>query len=165
MCLSLRNAELTANAPPSRVVRQTAVHVERGAGMREAEVADEIAERFGSTCGSSIGCIEALYRCLGLSAQARLVQGQQPPLAQHETTIDHDAIDGGAILRHYELPQGIAQRYVIDVPDIKEDDVRPVSRFQPADTIEAKDCGAAFGRRSEYLLDRQPSLRIGVSDA
>jgi hypothetical protein len=84
------------------------MHVERGSGMGEAEVADEIAERFSGACGSSIGCIEALYRCLGPLAQARLVQGQQPPLAQHETTIDHDTIDGGAILRQYELPQRIA---------------------------------------------------------
>src|SRR5690349_9813128 len=104
----------------SRVVRQTAMHVERGAGMREAEVADEIAERLSSACRSSIGCVEALYRCLGLAAQARLVQGQQPPLAQHETAIDHDTIDGGAILRQHELPQRVAQRYIVDVPDIEE---------------------------------------------
>ena len=141
------------------------MHVERGAGMREAEVADEIAERFSGARRSSIGCIEALYRCLGPSAQARLVEGQQPPLAQHETTIDHDTIDGGTILRQYELPQRIAQRHVVDVPDIEEDDVRAVSRFQPADAIEAKDCSATFGRRSEYLLDRQPSIRIDISNA
>src|SRR5262249_56149789 len=87
------------------------------------------------------------------------------PLPQHETTIDHDTIDGGAIFRQYQLPQRIAQRYVVDVPDIEEDDVRSVSRFQAADAIEAKDCSATFGRRSEYLLDRQPSIRIDISNA
>src|SRR5262245_34278750 len=139
----------------SKAVRQTAMYVEWGAGMREAEMADEIAERFSGACRFDVGCIKAFYRCLGLSAQAWFVQGQQPPLAQHKTTIDHDTIDGGAILRPYELPQRIAQRYVVDVPDIEEDDVRLVSRLQPADAIEAKDCSATFGRRPEYLLDRQ----------
>ena len=141
------------------------MNVERGAGMREAKMADEIAKGFSGARRSSIGCIETLYRCLGLSAQARLIQGQQPTLAQHETTIDHDSIDGGPIFRQYELPQRVAQRYVIDMPDIEEHDVRPVSRLQPTDAIEAKDCSATFGRRSEYFLDRQPSIRIDISDA
>ena len=147
------------------VVRQPAMHVERSAGMREAEVADEIAELFSAALWSSIGCIEALYRCLGLPAQPRLVQRQQPPLAQHKSTIDHDTVDGGAILRQYELPQRIAQRHIVDVADIEEDDVRTVSRFQSADAIEAKDCSATFGRRPEYLLHRQPSIGVDIGDA
>src|SRR5262245_14279517 len=141
------------------------MHVERSAGMRKAEVANEIAERFSGACGSSIGSIEALYRGLGLPAQARLVQGQQPSLAQHKTTVDHDTIDGSAILRQHQLPQRIAQRYIVDVPDIEEDDVGPVSRFQPADAIKAENCGTTLGRRPECLLDRQPSIRIDISDA
>jgi hypothetical protein len=57
-------------ARSSTVVRQTTMQVERGASMREAEMADEIAKRFSGAGRSGIGCIEPLYRRLGLPAQA-----------------------------------------------------------------------------------------------
>src|SRR5262245_33116415 len=113
--------------------------------VRQAEVPDKIAEWLGSLQRLRIGRIKTLDRCLDLSPHPGFVDAQQTATAQHETTIDHDAVDGGTVLCKHQLPQRVAQWHVVDVADIKKDDVGPIARLQSTDAIKAEDGGATLG--------------------
>jgi hypothetical protein len=96
-------------------VRQTAMDMERRTRVRQTEMPDEIAEGLGSLRSPGVGCIKPLNRGLDLPPQAGFVEGQHAAPAQHEATVNHHAVNRRAVLCKHQLPQRIAQRYVIDV--------------------------------------------------
>src|SRR5262252_7328342 len=129
------------------------MYVEGCARVCQAEVADQIAKRLSSCFEAGVGGIQSLNCCLDLPPQAGLIEAQQPSPAKHETTIDHYTINGGTVLCEHQLLQRIAQRHVVDMAHVEEDDVGPMVGLQTAKAIEAKDLRTALGRGAKHLLD------------
>ena len=133
--------------------------------VRQTEMPNEIAEGLGSLRSPGVSCIKPLNRRLDLPPQAGFVERQHAAPAQHEATVNHHAVDRRAVLCKHQLPQRIAQRYVVDVADVEKDDVCPIIRLQAADVVEAENRGTSLGRGSKRLFDRQPACGVGVGDA